>query len=134
MHRRQPWVQHVMKKYFSDWLEWDEQVPIFDIRGLDEKTVQTVGIALFTRMMPRADVIAIKKDRLLIIEFSRMMDPLHVQRLARYIDAIRHEYVRVKWRDMPIEGIYVTPGYDARIEAECGRLGFRYLVEPEPKG
>jgi len=121
-----------MSKYFPDWPEYDEQVPIFDVRGLDERTIQTVGIAIFTRMMPRADVIAVRPGELLLVEFDKQMDPLKVSRLLRYREAVRHDYVRPEWRKAKIHLAYVTPGYDARIEAECKRHGIRYIVEPEP--
>jgi len=121
-----------MSKYFPDWPDYDEQVPIYDIRGLDENTIKTVGIALFTRVMPRADVIAVKPGRLLLIEFDKQMDAMKVSRLLAYADAIRHDYVRPEWRKAKIEMVYVTPAYDSRIEAQCKAHGIRYIVEPEP--
>jgi hypothetical protein len=121
-----------MRKYFPDWDQWDEQVPIYDIRGLDPGTVRTVGIMFFTRVMPRADILAVKPDRLLLVEFDKQMMLTHVGHLDRYIDAIRNDAIRPKWHDIPIEAAYVTPGYDARIEAECTRKGYRYIVEEEP--
>ena len=132
--RRSAWVERVMSKYFADWPEYDEQVSIFDLRGYDEKTVRSLGIGYFTRLMPRADVIAIRGDELLVVEFDRQMEILHVSRLERYVDAIRHDEARPDWRRRRIFATYVTPGYDARIEDECRRLGFQYIVEPEPRG
>jgi hypothetical protein len=82
--------------------------------------------------MPRADVIAVKPGRLLIVEFDKQMDVMKVSRLLRYADAVKHDYVRPEWRKAKIEMAYVTHAYDSRIEAECKRLGIRYIVEPEP--
>jgi hypothetical protein len=131
--RRSKWVEAVMSKYFPDWPEYDEQVPLYDTRGLDEKTVKTVGIAIFTRMMPRADVIAVRDGELLLIEFDKQLDLMKVSRLLRYAEAMKHDYVRPEWHKARIKMVYVTPGYDARIEAECKRLGIEYIVEPEPR-
>jgi len=129
---RSLWATAVMTKYFPDWANWDEQVPIYDVRGLDPGTVKTVGIMLFTRVMPRADILAVKPDRLLLVEFDKQMMLTHVSKLDRYIDAVRNDSVRPKWATIPVEGAYVTPGYDARLEAECKRKGYRYIVEEEP--
>jgi len=130
--KRSAWVRRVMEKYFPDWPQWDEQVPLYDFRGWDLKTVESVGPLLFTRVMPRADVIALRDDELLIIEFDKQMKLVHVARLDRYIEAIRNDYVRPDWRKRHIIAAYVTPGYDARFEAECRRKGYRYIVEPVP--
>ena len=131
--RRSAWVERVMAKYFPDWPEYDEQVSLFDLRGYDPKTVKSVGVGFFTRLMPRADVLAIRPGELLIVEFDSQVELLHVSRLERYIDALRHDEARPDWRGRRILAAYVTPGYDARIEAECSRLEFRYIVEPEPR-
>lgn len=130
--KRSAWVEKVMSKYFPDWETYDEQVPLFDLRGYDRKTVESVGMMFFTRLMPRADVIVLKPGELLVVEFDRHIDVLHVTRLQRYIEAVKHDEARPDWRKRKISGSYVTPGYDARIEAECERLGFKYIVEPEP--
>lgn len=122
-----------MAKYFPDWPEYDEQIPLYDLRGYDEATVRSVGVMYFSRLMPRADVIAIRKGELLIVELDKQMSLVKVSRLARYIDAIKHDAIRPIWHRLRIKGAYVTPGYDARIEAECRRLGFKYIVEPETR-
>jgi hypothetical protein len=121
-----------MAKYFPDWPTWDEQVPLYDFRGWDLKTVESVGPLFFTRTMPRADLIALRRGELLIIEFDNLMVLTNVARLARYIEAIRNDYLRPDWRDRLITAAYVTPGYDARFEAECRRHGWKYIVEPPP--
>jgi len=120
-----------MEKYFPDWPEYDEQIPIYDFRGYDLDTVRSVGPMFFTRLMPRADVIALRPGRLLIIEFDKTMELVKVTRLLRYMDAVRNDYMRPDWRTRRILGAYVTPGYDARFEAECSRLEIQYIVEPE---
>ena len=130
--RRSAWVERVMTKYFADWPDYDEQVSLFDLRGYDEKTVRSVGVMFFTRLMPRADVIAIRDNELLIVELDHRMELLHVSRLKRYVDAIKHDEARPDWRRRKVVCAYVTSGYDVRIENECQRLGFRYIVEPEP--
>jgi len=123
-----------MSKYFPEWTTYDEQVPIYDLRGYDEKTVRSVGVMFFTRMMPRADVIALRPGELLVLELDKQVDLLHVSRLARYLDAIAHDAVRLDWARRKIRAAYVNPAYDARLEAECKRLGFQYIVEPVPGG
>ena len=130
--RRTGWAAVVMADHFPDWPDWDEQVPIYDLRGYDEKTVKSVGVMFFTRLMPRADVIALKPGELLIVEFDKQMDLLHAARLARYMEAIKHDAVRKDWRERKISAAYVTPAYDARLEDEAHRIGARYIVEPEP--
>ena len=130
--RRSAWVEVVMTKYFPDWRDWDEQVPLYDFRGWDIRTIESVGALTFTRVMPRADVIALRRGELLIIEFDKTMELTKVARLSRYIDALRHDHLRPGWRDRLLTAAYVTPGYDARFEDECRRLGYRYIVEPEP--
>ena len=130
--RRTLWVSIVMEKYFPDWKDWDEQVPIFDIRGLDRKTVETVGIGYFTRIMPRADAVAVKPDELLVLEFDKDMVFMHVRKLAAYIDSVKSDFVRENWKKKKITGIYVIPAPEARIEDYCKRMGFRLIIEPEP--
>jgi len=129
--RRSAWAHRVMAKYFPDWPTWDEQVPLYDFRGWDLRTVESVGPMAFTRLMPRADLIAVKPDALLILEFDNEMRVLNIAKLDRYIDAVRNDYLRPKWRELRIQGVYVTPGYDGRLEEECKRKGYRYIVEPE---
>jgi len=121
-----------MKKYFADWKEYDEQVPLYDFRGYDLKTVESVGAMIFTRVMPRADLVAYRRNEVLLGEFDKQIDVLKVSRLLRYADALRNDYLRPAWRTAKLSTFYVTPGYDARIEDECRRLGVRYIVEPEP--
>lgn len=130
--KRTKWAEAVMAKHFSDWLEWDEQVPLYDFRGWDPKTIESVGPLIFTRTMPRADVIAIRAKELLIIELDNQMVLTSISRLERYIDAVKHDYLRPEWARLFIHAAYVTPGYDARFEAECRRKGYRYIVEPQP--
>jgi len=120
-----------MEKYFSDYPDYDEQVPIYDLRGYDLDTVRSVGPMFFTRLMPRADVIALKPGFLLIIEFDKQMDLVKVTRLLRYMEAVLNDYLRADWRTRKISAAYVTPGYDARFEAECARHNIKYVVEPE---
>ena len=130
--RRTAWAEVVMHKYFPDWTVWDEQVPLYDFRGWDIKTIESVGPLTFTRVMTRADLIAIRRNEILIIEFDKTMELTKVARLARYIEAIKNDYIRPEWRNFLLTAVYVTPGYDARFEAECLRKGYRYIVEPEP--
>jgi len=122
-----------MAKYFPDWPGYDEQVPIYDFRGYDLRTVKSVGPLIFTRAMPRADVIALRPNELLVVEFDKQMDLVHISRLDRYIDAIKHDYVRPDWAKRKIIAAYVTPAYDGRFEYECKRKGYRYIVHPEPR-
>ena len=121
-----------MAKYFSDWPEWDEQVPLYDFRGWDPATIESVGPLTFTRTMPRADLIALKGTGLLIIEFDKQMTLTNISRLDRYIEAVQNDYLRPEWRLKVISSAYVTPGFDARFQAECRRKGHRYIVEPVP--
>jgi hypothetical protein len=121
-----------MAKYFSDWETWDEQVPLYDFRGWDPKTIESVGPLVFTRVMPRADLVALRPNELLIIEFDKTMELTKVSKMDRYIDAIKNEYIRKDWKTRKITAAYVTPGYDGRFEAECRRKGYQYIVEPEP--
>jgi len=121
-----------MAKYFPDCPEWDEQVPLYDFRGWDPKTIESVGPLIFTRAMPRADLIAIRPTFILVVEFDNLMVLTNVARLDRYIDAIKNDYLRPEWRTKDVQAAYVTPGYDARFEAECQRKGYRYIVEPVP--
>jgi hypothetical protein len=121
-----------MAKYFPDWTEWDEQVPLYDFRGWDPKTIESVGPLIFTRAMPRADLIALKPGELLIAEFDRTMILTNISRLERYIDAVKNDYVRPDWKTRKVQATYITPGFDARFEDECKRKGYRYIVEPEP--
>ena len=130
--KRSRWAEAVMAKHFPDWPEWDEQVPLYDFRGWDLKTVESVGPLIFTRTMPRADLIALKEDELLIIEFDNQMKLTSISRLDRYVEAIKNDYLRPEWRTRTLHAVYVTPGYDARFEAECRRKGYRYIVEPVP--
>lgn len=130
--KRSKWATAVMEKYFPDWPTYDEQVPLYDFRGWDPKTIESVGPLTFTRTMPRADLIALRETDLLIIEFDNQMVLTNISRLGRYIEAIRNEYIRTEWRRLVIKPVYVTPGYDARFEAECRRKGYRYIVEPVP--
>ena len=130
--RRSAWTEAVMDKYFPDWPTWDEQVPLYDFRGWDPATIESLGPLYFTRVMPRADLIAIRRNEILIVEFDKTMELTKVARLARYIEAIKNDYVRPAWRNYLLTAVYVTPGYDARFENECRRLGYRYIVEPEP--
>ena len=130
--KRSRWADAVMAKYFPDWPEWDEQVPLYDFRGWDLKTVESVGPLIFTRTMPRADLIALKDGELLIIEFDNQMTLTNISRLDRYIEGIKNDYLRPEWRTRTLHAAYVTPGYDARFEAECRRKGYRYIVEPVP--
>ena len=130
--KRSKWADAVMAKYFPEWPTWDEQVPLYDFRGWDPKTIESVGPLTFTRLMPRADLIALRATDLLIIEFDNQMRLTDVTRLGRYIDALKHDYLRPEWRGLVIKAAYVTPGYDARFEAECRREGYRYIVEAEP--
>jgi len=120
-----------MSNYFPEWAEYDEQVPLYDLRGYDLDTVRSVGPMFFTRLMPRADVIALKPGALLIIEFDKTMELVKVTRLLRYMEAVRNDYLRPDWRTRRISAAYVTPGYDARFAAECERIGVQYIVEPE---
>lgn len=130
--KRTKWASAVMAKYFPTWPTWDEQVPLYDFRGWDLKTVESVGPLTFTRTMPRADLIALRGTELLIVEFDNQMVLTNISRLARYIEGVRNDYLRPEWRDRKIQAAYVTPGYDARFEAECRRKGYRYIVEPVP--
>ena len=130
--KRTKWADVVMAKYFPGWDTWTEQVALYDFRGWDLKTVRSVGPLTFTRLMPRADLIAIGPTELLIIEFDSQMTLTSVTRLGRYVEAIQNDYVRPEWRELRIIAVYVTPGYDARFEAECARHGYRYIVEPQP--
>jgi len=130
--KRTKWAERVMAKYFPDWAEWDEQVPLYDFRGWDPKTIESVGPLVFTRTMPRADVIAIRAKEILIVELDNQMVLTNVARLDRYIEAIKNDYLRPEWKLLYVHAAFVTPGYDARFEAECRRKGYRYLVEPQP--
>jgi len=130
--RRSAWAERVMAKYFADWATWDEQVPLYDFRGWDPKTIESVGALAFTRLMPRADLIAVRATDLLVVEFDQQMVLTNVSRLDRYIDAIKNEHIRREWRGLVIHAAYVTPGFDARFEAECRRKGYKYIVEPVP--
>ena len=130
--RRSAWAEKVMAKYFPDWPEWDEQVPLYDFRGWDPKTIESVGPLMFTRAMPRADVIALRPGRILIVELDNQMVLTNVARLDRYLDALKNDYLRPEWKTLRTQAAYVTPGYDARFEAECRRKGYRYIVEPVP--
>jgi len=130
--RRSKWAEVVMRKYFPDWPQWDEQVPLYDFRGFDLKTVESVGPLTFTRTMPRADLIALRGNELLIVEFDRSMKVIHITRLDGYVDAIKHDHLRPEWRKKRIIPVYVTPGYDARLEYACKVRRYRYIVEPEP--
>ena len=130
--RRTAWAEVVMRKYFPDWPTWDEQVPLYDFRGWDIKTIESVGPLTFTRVMPRADLIALRRGEILIIEFDKTMELTKIARFTRYIEALKNDYIRPEWRDRPLTAVYITPGYDARFEAECLRKGYRYIVEPEP--
>jgi len=132
LKKRSRWAETVMAKYFGDWPESDEQVPLYDFRGYDLPTVESVGPLIFTRLMPRADLIALKGNELLIIEFDQQMVLTNISRLDRYIEAIGHDHLRPDWRTKVVRAAYVTPGYDARFEAECRRKGYRYIVEPVP--
>jgi len=130
--KRSRWAEVVMAKNYPGWEEWDEQVPLYDFRGYDILTVESVGPLTFTRLMPRADLIALKGTELLIIEFDNQMTLTNVSRLDRYIEAIKNDYLRPEWRLKTIRAAYVTPGFDARFQAECRRKGYRYIVEPVP--
>ena len=121
-----------MRAHFPEWETWDEQVPLYDFRGWDEATIESVGPLTFTRTMPRADLIALKDNELLIIEFDNQMTLTNISRLDRYIEAIKNDYIRPEWRTLKISAAYVTPGFDARFQAECRRKGYRYIVEPVP--
>jgi len=132
LKRRSAWAEAVMARHFPDWKTWDEQVPLYDFRGWDPKTIESVGPLMFTRAMPRADLIAVRATDLLIVEFDNLMVLTNVSRLDRYIDAVKNDYLRPEWRRLFIKAAYVTPGYDARFEAECRRKGYTYIVEPVP--
>lgn len=130
--KRSKWADRVMAKYFAEWKTWDEQVPLYDFRGWDIATVESVGPLAFTRAMPRADLIAVRAGEMLIIEFDNQMVLTNVSRLDRYIDAVENDYLRPEWHTLKITAAFVTPGFDARFQAECTRKGYRYIVEPEP--
>jgi len=130
--KRSRWAEAVMAKYFPTWKTWDEQVPLYDFRGWDPKTIESLGPLTFTRVMPRADLLAVLGTNILIIEFDNQMVLTNISRLDRYIEAVKHDYLRPAWRDYITTAAYVTPGYDARFEAECRRKGYRYIVEPVP--
>jgi len=132
LKKRSRWAETVMAKHYPDWPEWDEQVPLYDFRGYDLPTVESVGPLTFTRLMPRADLIALKDNELLIIEFDNQMVLTNLSRLDRYIEAVQNDYLRPGWRTRVIKAAYVTPGFDARFQAECRRKGYRYIVEPVP--
>lgn len=121
-----------MKKHFPGWPTYDEQVPLYDFRGYDPATVKSVGPLAFSRLMPRADLIALKPGELLIIEFDKQMTLTSVSRLGRYIEAVQNDELRPDWRTRKITAVHVTPGFDARFKAECERKGYRYIVEPVP--
>ena len=121
-----------MRAHYPGWETWDEQVPLYDFRGWDPATIESVGPLTFTRTMPRADLIALKERELLIIEFDNQMTLTNISRLDRYIEAIKNDYLRPEWRTLKISAAYVTPGFDARFQAECRRKGYRYIVEPVP--
>jgi len=130
--KRSRWAEVVMTRHYPDWPEWDEQVPLYDFRGWDPATVESVGPLIFTRAMPRADLIALKGNELLVIEFDQQMVLTNISRLDRYIEAVQNDYLRPEWRLKVIRAAYVTPGFDARFQAECRRKGYRYIVEPVP--
>jgi len=130
--KRTRWAERVMTKHFPDWAEWDEQVPLYDFRGWDPKTIESVGPLAFTRVMPRADLIAIRAREILVVEFDNQMVLTNVSRLDRYIEAMKNDYLRPEWARLYVHAAFVTPGYDARFEAECRRKGYRYIVEPQP--
>lgn len=131
--RRSKWAAAVMAKHFPDWKEYDEQVPLFDLRGYDLRTVESAGVLTFARLMPRADLIAVRSSDLLVIEFDNQMVLTNIVRLDRYVEAIKNDHVRPTWRTLAIKPVLVTPGYDGRFEAECRRRGYRYIVEAVPR-
>lgn len=130
--RRDVWAEAVMAKYFPEWPTWDTQVPLYDFRGWDPGTIESVGPLIFTRAMPRADVIAVRATDLLVVELDNQMVLTNISRLDRYVDAVKNDYLRREWRTLVIKGAYVTPGFDARFQAECRRKGYQYIVEPVP--
>ena len=131
--KRSRWADVVMAKHYPDWPDWDEQVALYDFRGWDIPTIESVGPLTFTRTMPRADLIALKKGEILIIEFDEQMVLTSVSRLDRYIEAIKNDYVRPAWRTLKLSAAYVTPGFDARFQHECRLKGYRYIVEVVPR-
>jgi len=130
--KRDAWAERVMQKHFPDWPTWDTQVPLYDFRGWDPKTIESVGPLVFTRTMPRADVIALRPLGILVVELDNQMVLTNISRLDRYVEAVRNDYIRPEWKALSVTAAYVTPGFDARFEAECKRKGYRYIVEPAP--
>lgn len=132
VHTRPAWVKVVMQKYFPDWPQYEHQAAIFDIRGLDKSTIETLGILFFARVMPRADVIAWRGQELLVIEFTKQRDPKKVFQLQGYLDSIKHDEVRPQWKDFKLTAVLVSAIYDVRTEEACKRFGYKFIVEPEP--
>jgi len=107
------------------------QAPIYDVRGIDKKMLETFGVFFFERAMPRADILIIRPTEVIIAEVKTHPLPRHVAQLEYYVDALKHDVVRAdEIRGKKIRAIFVAGHDDARVEALVKSKGFEYVYLP----
>ena len=131
--RRGPWASLFMKTYYPGVKDWDVQVPIFDLRGIPKSVVDTFGPFYFERSMPRADIIALPPNELILVEMHYAPTPHDVGALDFYIDAIQHDDLHKEWRRRKLTAIFVSSAEESRVRARCEEKGYKFIVlEPPP--
>ena len=109
------------------------QAPLYDVRGIDPKMLKTFGVHFFERAMPRADVLIITPEKVIIAEVKSRPLPRDVAQLEFYIDALRHDVIRrTDILGKPIEAYFVAGREDARVEALCRAKGIKFVLIPWP--
>jgi len=103
------------------------QAPLYDTRGINPEDLKTFGIYFYERVMPRADILIIRPDEVLLVEIKTDPKLREVQNLLFYRDALTHDEIRrPQIAGKKIRMIFISGKTDVRLKARCSELGIEY--------
>lgn len=122
------WYLH---KYHPGNTNFQYQASVFDDRLFHSGTREKTQLAIFSRAMPRIDLLIDLGDHIEIIEAKTHPKLKDIAELKFYENALKHDSTRPHMGDLPKKLIFLTADDHKSVEIYAEKFNIEYIFVPE---
>lgn len=122
---------YYLRKYHPGLTTFQYQASVFDDRLLKSDIPPGIQTAVFSRAMPRIDLLIDLGDHVEIIEAKTHPKLKDIAELKFYENALKHDSTRPQMRNIPKKLVFLTADDHKSVEIYAGKFDIEYIFVPE---
>lgn len=120
-----------LQKYHPGITTFQYQAAVFDDRLINSEATKETQMAVFSRAMPRIDLLIDLGDRIEIIEAKTHPKLKDIAELKFYENALKHDTTRPQMSDLPKKLVFLTADDHKSVEIYAEKFNIEYIYVAE---